>query len=353
MTTRLSICIATLNRAAYLRETLRGLARQVTSAVEVVVLDGGSTDDTSAAIDEYRSQLPKLAYYRQSQPGGVDRDFDRAVAMASGEYCWLMSDDDALRPGAIDAVLARLAGEPLSVLVVNAAICNEDVTVVLRERFLEVDSDRVYGTGEGERFFVETGNYLSFIGGVVVRRALWMSRAREPYFGTLFVHVGVLFQSPLPDPAVVIAAPLVAIRYGNAQWSARSFEIWVFKWPELIWSFEQFNDTAKEMVCRRFPFVRPKTLLLYRAKAAYSMGEYRRWLASRIQSPVRRWVSIAIACIPVTVANIAVSLGVRALSGDPGVPLVDLRNSRYASFRTLQTLLRRMGARTGRTEAKR
>ena len=317
------------------------------------MLDGGSTDETQSVIDEFRPQLPQLIYQRQNEPGGVDKDFDAAVGLATGEYCWLMSDDDALQPGALDAVLARLGGEALSVLLVNAAICNADFSEVLRERFIDAEGDRRYPPDASERFFVETGNYLSFIGGVVVRRTLWMSRAREPYFGSLFIHVGVLFQSPLPDPAVLIAAPLVAIRYGNAQWTARSFEIWMLKWPDLIWSFGQFSERAKAQVCRRFPFLRARTLLLSRAKAAYSMKEYRRWLAPRIQGPVRRWVAMTIACTPVTVANILASLAVSTLGPDSGVALVDLRNSRYTSLRTLATFLSGMRRRTGQAEVNR
>ncbi len=349
MTPRLSICIATLNRAGYLRETLRGLARQVTGDVEVVVLDGGSTDRTRDVVEACRTQLPRLTYQCQSGPGGVDKDFDAAVTLASGEYCWLMSDDDGLRPGAIAAVLERLAGGAVSVLVVNAAVCAEDLSTVLTERALALDGDRTYPVGDGERFFADVGNYLSFIGAVVVRRALWMSRAREPYFGSLFVHVGVLFQEPLPAPAVVMASPMILIRYGNAQWTARTFEIWMFKWPDLIWSFRQFSDRAKNLVCRRTPFARPQTLLLYRAKGAYSMREYRRWIAPRLGSVARRWTAIAIACVPVTLANIVVSAGVKALVREPGVALVDLKSSRYASFKTLRHLLR---ASTPRVEAR-
>lgn len=350
MTPRLSICIATLNRAAYLRETLIGLASQGCGEVEVVVLDGGSTDATPAVIDEFRPRLPRLVYQRQARPGGVDQDFDAAVLLASGEYCWLMSDDDALRPGAMATVLDRLAGEPLSVLVVNGAVWNEDFSTVLRPSSMAVDRDRVYEPGDDERFFVDTGNYLSFIGALVIRRALWVSRARQPYFGTLFIHVGVVFQAPLPDGAAIITAPLVAIRYGNAQWTARSFEIWMLKWPGLIWSFQQFSDRAREQVCRRAPFASPKTLLLYRAKNAYSTVEYRRWLAPRLASRFRRSIARAIAGVPVTVANLVVSMAVRALSPDPGVALIDLRNSRYTSLETVKTFLLRGRGRSGPAE---
>ena len=72
-----------------------------------------------------------------------------------------------------------------------------------------------------------------------------MSREREPYFGTEFIHVGVIFQAPLPGTASghLDAPGLDPVRHG--QWTARSFEIWMFKWPELVWSFPGFSDDGK------------------------------------------------------------------------------------------------------------
>jgi hypothetical protein len=332
MAPTLSICIATMNRAAYLRETLEGIARQATPALEVVVLDGGSTDQTSDVVGEFGARM-QVVFHRQDGPGGVDRDFDTAVSLATGEYCWLMSDDDALAPGAIELVLGRLADRSLSLILVNAAIWNRDFTGVLNERFVHADEDRRYDVGDDERLFIDTGNYLTFIGGVVIRRDVWMARQRESFYGSLFIHVGVIFQAPLPGPSLLVAAPLVGIRYGNAQWTGRAFEIWMFKWPGLVWSF-RFSNAAKALVCRQAPWLRPQTLLIHRAKGSYTLKHYRAFLATRISSPVRRSVAMLIAVTPVILANLAASALLRLFYSDPGVALTDLRSARFSSSTT-------------------
>ena len=43
---RLSICIPTLNRGDYIGETLQSIASQWEEGVEIVIVDGGSTDRT-------------------------------------------------------------------------------------------------------------------------------------------------------------------------------------------------------------------------------------------------------------------------------------------------------------------
>ncbi|MBE0603332.1 MAG: glycosyltransferase family 2 protein, partial [Deltaproteobacteria bacterium] len=88
----------------------------------------------------------------------------------------------------------------------------------------------------------------------MIRRDFWLSRARAPYYGSLFVHVGVIFQDPLPGNALVVARPLVSVRNANVSWAARSFEIWMFKWPELLWSFKGFSDRVKSSVVPRDPW---------------------------------------------------------------------------------------------------
>ena len=52
---RLSVCVATYNRAEYIGETLESIIPQLTDEVEIVVVDGASTDGTSTVVKGYRS----------------------------------------------------------------------------------------------------------------------------------------------------------------------------------------------------------------------------------------------------------------------------------------------------------
>src|SRR6478752_3363994 len=79
---KLSLCIATLNRAPYLNETLECLVPQLNSDVEIVILDGGSRDRTPDVVERFRRRFPQLKYERKAEAGGIDRDFDKAVALA-------------------------------------------------------------------------------------------------------------------------------------------------------------------------------------------------------------------------------------------------------------------------------
>jgi len=249
----LSICIATLNRAAFLDETLHSIVSQASEQVEIVIVDGASTDDTSNVVKRHQEGFPRLRYHRLEVKGGLDQDYNRAVSLAAGDYCWLFSDDDVMKPGALQAVLDYV-DKGHDVIVVNAEVRNADLSSVIESRLLKLSGNRIYSQAEGEQFFGDTANYLSFIGAVVIRRELWLAREKEEYFGTFFVHIGVIFQSALPGSSLVIAEPFISIRYGNATWSARSFEIWMFKFPRIIWSFPHFSDASKRRVYPKEPW---------------------------------------------------------------------------------------------------
>src|SRR5438132_1164874 len=95
---KLSFCIATRNRAVLIGATLESILNQVTSQCEVVVVDGASTDDTESVVGGFVERYENVRYFKLEKNGGLDRDFDRAVELARGEYCWLLPDDDFLTP---------------------------------------------------------------------------------------------------------------------------------------------------------------------------------------------------------------------------------------------------------------
>ena len=212
---RLSICIATFKRGNFIGQTLDSILVQMEPGVELLVVDGASPDNTPEVIKDYQSRHPGLRYYREQENSGVDRDYDKAVGYARGEYCWLMSDDDLLKPGALRRVLAAI-GESSDLVVVNTEIWNADFSEKLLDRRLGITADVEYREADREKLLAEIANQLGFIGCVVIRRSLWLSRDRASYYGSLFIHVGVIFQLPAIKSVSVIAEPFIAIRDGNA-----------------------------------------------------------------------------------------------------------------------------------------
>lgn len=329
LTPKLSICIATFNRGKFIGETLDSVLAQMTPEVELVVVDGASPDDTQEQVSAYVARFAQLRYFREPTNSGVDRDYDKAVGYARGEYCWLMTDDDLLVPGAVNRVLSEL-DPSVELVLVNAEVRNLDFSRLLDPRIFQSETDRQYGPEESERLLVETMQGLSFIGSVIVKRETWLSRDREPYFGSLFIHVGVIFQAPWPGVVKLIAAPQVVIRYGNAMWTARGFEIWMFKWPNLIWSFADFSDRPKALVSPREPWRDLKRLVTYRAIGGYSLAEFRRCWGDQPAS-VAKGAGWLIAVTPAAVVNLLACLHLLLWNRRPSSTVYDLSRSIHST----------------------
>ena len=290
---KLSFCIPTMNRAEFIGETLESIIAQATDETEIVIVDGGSTDNTEAIVGSYSQQFPRLRYVRSPNSGnqngkpsnsGFDLDCNHAVEIARGEYCWLMTDDDLLVPGAVGAVFDKMS-TGAGLVIVDAEVRNKDFSRIFAERRLTLRTDRVYEKGEFEKLFIDVCDHLTFVGAIIIKRSEWLGRDKQTYVGTGFIHVGVIFQRPFTNKVVIIASPFIRIRFGNAQWSSRAFGIWNVSWPELVWSF-QFSDEAKRKVVAREPWRNIRKLVGFRIVGAYSIEQYRVVIAPRLKS---RW----------------------------------------------------------------
>lgn len=328
---KLSICIATFNRAGFIGETLDALVQQLRPGVEIVIVDGASPDDTGEAVRPYLEGSPAIRYFRETENSGVDGDYDKAVGYARGNHVWLFPDDDLPAPGAIDRILQLLEDNEVDLLVVDSEVRDLTVARTLRASRLPFGGQRSYGPQDADRLLADTGYNLTFIGGVVIRKSLWESRQREPYYGSLFIHVGVIFQTPGIGKAKVLAEPLIRIRAGNAMWQPRSFEIWAFKWPDLVWGLDGYSDEAKRAVVPREPWRGFAWLLGYRALGAYSRVEYDTFLAGRLNGPARLLAKTA-AALPGKLTNFAAVVGLALIRKGGSAVAYDLvASSRYSN----------------------
>jgi abequosyltransferase len=336
---RLSICIATYNRADVIGETLESIIPQVTEDVEIVIVDGASTDDTGVVIGRYSEHCPQIRYIRLPEKGGVDQDYCRAVEHARGEMCWLFTDDDLFDSGAVKAVLDEIE-KGYSLIVVNAQVMSKDFSKVFVDKQMPINGNEIYDRNGNDKLFQRVIPFMSFIGCVVINRDLWLRREKERYYGTEFIHVGVIFQEPLPGLALVIAESYIKIRFGNAQWTSRAFEIWVIKWPNLLRSFENISERQRQEYGKTESWHNFKTIVIYRALGAYSAREYVRWFSAGDFSLWWRLGALFIVMIPSLLMNSILLIYYMMLKIGESMIRDDLWNSKHNVVRLMRMKFR-------------
>ena len=99
----LSISIVTYNRCSFLKGCLTSLfALRGEIAFEVIVVDNGSTDGTTAMIAEY---FPAVHLIHNERNLGFGRPHNQAFKESQGRYFLLLNDDTLLPPGVLKAMV--------------------------------------------------------------------------------------------------------------------------------------------------------------------------------------------------------------------------------------------------------
>ena len=103
---KISIITATFNSSATLRDTIESVLSQSFKDYQHLIIDGGSTDDTKAIVEEY---IPKsggrLVWYSGKDKGLYDA-MNKGIERATGDIVGILNSDDFY---ADNQVLERIA----------------------------------------------------------------------------------------------------------------------------------------------------------------------------------------------------------------------------------------------------
>ena len=103
-----SVVIPTYNQASYLRASIDSVLAQTYPAVEVVVVDDGSTDETPDILASYGDRIRAI---RQTNHGAANA-LNHGIRESRGRYvCWL-SSDDAFVPDKVARQVAAFEADP-------------------------------------------------------------------------------------------------------------------------------------------------------------------------------------------------------------------------------------------------
>ena len=101
----ISVIVPSFNQGQYIEETILSIVGQEYPNLEILVIDGGSTDNTVEILEKYSD---KLFYWHSKKDKGQADAINQGIKLSSGEIiCWINSDD-MLLPGTLLDVGKRL-----------------------------------------------------------------------------------------------------------------------------------------------------------------------------------------------------------------------------------------------------
>jgi glycosyltransferase involved in cell wall biosynthesis len=103
-----SVLLPTYNRARFIAESLESIFEQSLPPIQVIVINDGSTDETKPVLDRFRDKVEYLECENRGKPTALNL----AMPRVTGEYVWIMDDDDVALPDALQRHVAILERRP-------------------------------------------------------------------------------------------------------------------------------------------------------------------------------------------------------------------------------------------------
>ena len=114
MNPRVTIMVPTFNRANLLGECLDSALAQTLADLEVVVVDGASTDTTWDICRQYAEMDPRVRVFRDPANSGPARGWLRCVEEARGTYGTFLWSDDMLLPSFLERTVSSLEDDSIA-----------------------------------------------------------------------------------------------------------------------------------------------------------------------------------------------------------------------------------------------
>lgn len=106
-----SIVIPTYNRSQFIVETINTALLQSYSEFEILIVDDGSTDDTSQVIQNYFGTETRVKYfYKQNEERAAARNF--GIKQAKGDFVIFFDSDDWMMPHYLETLSKVITEHP-------------------------------------------------------------------------------------------------------------------------------------------------------------------------------------------------------------------------------------------------
>lgn len=101
MRSKISIILAVYNGEKYITESINSVLNQYYSDWELIIVDNGSTDNTSKIVDDFVILDNRILFYKLSEKGKC-RAYNYAFTKATGDYICYFAADDILTSNSLE-----------------------------------------------------------------------------------------------------------------------------------------------------------------------------------------------------------------------------------------------------------
>lgn len=201
-TPKISIVIPTLNQSDTLEHTLLSIINQDYSNLEIILVDGGSNDNTSEIVNKYRDWISCYIYGKDT---GQSNAINLGFSCATGNILAWINSDDYYLPFAFSRVVSTFVGNDNIDLVVGAGdVITRDCRFLKHIIAMKMDRTNVNKWSKGEWIMQQSCFWSS---------ELWNKSGGVDESLRLLMDFDLWFRFSSHANCSTINEPLAAMRY--------------------------------------------------------------------------------------------------------------------------------------------
>lgn len=106
---KLSIIMPVYNSQETIEAAIRSVITQnVFDVLELIVIDGGSTDNTMSIVEKYKENI---YFYLSEKDNGYADALNKGIKVATGDFVMMLAADDRILPGAIEKIMSTIKAD--------------------------------------------------------------------------------------------------------------------------------------------------------------------------------------------------------------------------------------------------
>ena len=249
----LTIAIPAHNKPNFLKQAIYSIKQESNFGkdVNIAISDNSENDEIKELYFQEFKEDENIKLFNSKNFKCLDSNVNRAVELSTGKYVWIFGDDDLIVPGILKKVTEFIDKEKPSMVVLNSMSFKQEV--IVEESRLPKGIKSIYGRNENDNFLIDLVGYLTYVGGILVDRDLWIKNYDRSKIGSYFAHIDCITSIKNNGTAHYFSEPAIKMRLGSQTWIDQSFVIWHKLYPEIIWGLENYNARAKVKVINPNP----------------------------------------------------------------------------------------------------
>jgi len=180
----ISVVVPLYNHERYIAAALESVLCQSEPAAEIIVIDDGSTDGSTAVAQRYAERNPQIRLSRHPNQGAHSA-INTGVDMAGGEYVAILNSDDVYTPDRLRECAAVLTASKEIAAVASALEFVDDNGGAMRYTWYEQARDFYREVGD-LGLALANGNFIMTTSNLMVRRSVFAEVGR--FLGLRYAH---------------------------------------------------------------------------------------------------------------------------------------------------------------------